>query len=291
MTKKIKYYILGMIGALSLSTSVYGATQGTVNADILNVRSGPSTSYSVVDKTYYGQTVNIIEKQGEWYQIKTPNNQIAYVHSDYINIKEEPVTTSPSTTTQTETAIVNVDVLNLRATPSLSGNILGKLKAYEKITVLSTEGEWSQVKTSSNVTGYVYNSYITKINASSTEDVRSQVVSYAKQFLGGRYVYGGNSLTSGIDCSGFTQQILAKFGYKISRTSAMQYNDGKRISANELQPGDLVFYGYSGVVSHVAIYIGDGKIIHASDSKRGIIISDLYKQGSKPYIGSVRIIE
>ncbi len=88
-----------------------------------------------------------------------------------------------------------------------------------------------------------------------------KVVNYAMQFIGNKYVYGGNSLTNGIDCSGFTQQVYKKFGYSIPRTSYAQRSAGKGVSYSEAQPGDLICYS-----GHVALYIGNGQIVHASNS-------------------------
>ena len=99
--------------------------------------------------------------------------------------------------------------------------------------------------------------------------VRRQIAAYAQTFVGKlRYVYGGASLTSGADCSGFVQQIFRKFGFSLPRSSAEQGSFGRRISASDLQPGDIIYYG-----GHVAIYIGDGMVCHASSAKTGIKIS------------------
>ena len=96
------------------------------------------------------------------------------------------------------------------------------------------------------------------------------------KFLGNPYVYGGTSLTNGADCSGFTMRIFEHFGVSIGRTSRDQASNGKQISLSEIQPGDLLFYASGKTINHVALYIGDGKIIHASTSKTGIIISNAY---------------
>ena len=102
------------------------------------------------------------------------------------------------------------------------------------------------------------------------------IVAYAKQFLGNPYVYGGASLTNGTDCSGFTMSVYAHFGYGLSRSSYTQVNNGRAVSMSSLQPGDLLFYKYGGsTISHVAIYIGGGQIIHASTEETGIIISGM----------------
>ena len=102
------------------------------------------------------------------------------------------------------------------------------------------------------------------------------VVEYAKNFVGNRYRYGGSSLTNGTDCSGFTMSVYAHFGYGLSRSSYTQVNNGRAVSMSSLQPGDLLFYKYGGsTISHVAIYIGGGQIIHASTEETGIIISGM----------------
>ena len=103
----------------------------------------------------------------------------------------------------------------------------------------------------------------------------TNMVSYAMQFLGNPYVWGGTSLTNGIDCSGFVMRIYEHFGYSLPRTSAAQAGATKTVSSGDVRPGDLFFYG-SGGVSHVAMYIGNGQIIHASNPRTGIKISSAY---------------
>ena len=111
---------------------------------------------------------------------------------------------------------------------------------------------------------------------------RTAIVAYAKQFLGNKYVYGGTSLTTGADCSGFTQAIFAHFGITTGRTSRDQAQNVKTIPISSVQPGDLLFYGSGSTITHVAIYIGDGKVIHSSNSRTGVIISPYnYRTPSK----------
>lgn len=105
---------------------------------------------------------------------------------------------------------------------------------------------------------------------------RASVVEYAKNFLGNRYVYGGTSLTNGTDCSGFTMGVFSHFGYGLPRTSGSQASSTTSIKSSEAKPGDLFFYGSGGHVNHVAIYIGGGMIIHASNPSSGIKISNAY---------------
>ena len=113
------------------------------------------------------------------------------------------------------------------------------------------------------------------IYTSGNIDTSNAIVRYAIQFNGNPYVSGGTSLTRGADCSGFTQSIYKHFGVSIPRTPAAQAKVGKKVSFNELKSGDLVFYSGNGgkSVTHVALYIGGGKIIHASTPKGGIKIS------------------
>lgn len=109
----------------------------------------------------------------------------------------------------------------------------------------------------------------TSSSSSSSSSSGSSIVDYATQFVGNPYVWGGTSLTSGADCSGFTQSVYAQFGYSLPRTSYEQQNWGTEVSYADAQPGDLICYG-----GHVAIYMGNGQIVHASNSRDGIKISN-----------------
>ncbi len=112
-------------------------------------------------------------------------------------------------------------------------------------------------------------------SSSSSYSTGSSIVNYAMQFLGNRYVWGGTSLTNGTDCSGFVMRIYEHFGYYLPRTSRAQAAATRSVSSSEVQVGDLFFYG-SGSVNHVALYIGGGQIIHASNARDGIKISSAY---------------
>lgn len=122
-----------------------------------------------------------------------------------------------------------------------------------------------------------------------TTGLRAEMVAYAKKFLGNPYVYGGTSLTQGTDCSGFTMRIYEHFDITIPRTAEQQYNAATKISKKDLMPGDLLFYKDSnGNIGHVTMYIGDNQVIHASNSKTGIIISGI---GYRKPCGYGRFIE
>lgn len=105
-------------------------------------------------------------------------------------------------------------------------------------------------------------------------DARQNVVAYALQFVGGKYRAGGNDPHTGADCSGFVKYVLEHAaGITMNRSSSSQATQGHKITSNDMQPGDLIFYGSGSSISHVAMYIGDGKIVHASTERSGIKIS------------------
>ncbi len=145
----------------------------------------------------------------------------------------------------------------------------------------STEEEYTEESESSEDVEYdEYGNVIDSDNTVSQEEYESQdtpsysgsgssVVDFATQFVGNPYVWGGTSLTGGADCSGFTQSVYANFGVSIPRTSYEQQNAGYEVPYSEAQPGDLICYG-----GHVAIYMGNGQIVHASNSRDGIKISN-----------------
>ena len=116
----------------------------------------------------------------------------------------------------------------------------------------------------------------TEVSAPAASATGSAVVAYASQFVGNPYVWGGTSLTSGADCSGFTMAVFANFGVSLPHYAASQLSCGTQVSIDSLAPGDLVFFSSTGgEIDHVAIYVGGGSIVHAANSKSGICYSSL----------------
>ena len=111
--------------------------------------------------------------------------------------------------------------------------------------------------------------YNSIIDGAEGSKLGKQVAKYACQFVGNTYVPGGTSLTNGADCSGFTYRVYADFGYSLPRTSTEQRSAGREVSYSEAQPGDIICYS-----GHVAIYIGGGKIVHASTQTTGIKVGN-----------------
>ena len=119
-------------------------------------------------------------------------------------------------------------------------------------------------------------------------NLRSDIVNFALQYVGCPYVHGGNSLTNGTDCSGFTSLVYANFGYGLSRTPSGQLSsNGRSVSLDEIQPGDIVCYGKSRC-THVGIYIGDGQIVHAANPRKGIVV---YNVGYDNILGVKNVID
>ncbi|EEG56552.1 NlpC/P60 family protein [[Clostridium] asparagiforme DSM 15981] len=147
---------------------------------------------------------------------------------------------------------------------------------WMKVRVLDTEGYMpvSGNATVEEVAGEEMAEIQQEALTSSNSYRRQQVVDYALQFVGGRYRYGGSDPHSGVDCSGFTRYVLQNAaGVGMSRSSGSQAAQGSAISADQMQPGDLLFYGNGRRINHVAMYIGNGQIVHASTEQTGITIS------------------
>ena len=112
-------------------------------------------------------------------------------------------------------------------------------------------------------------------SSSTSKGTGSAAASYAQNFIGNPYSYGGTSLTNGTDCSGFVQSVYSKYGVSLPRTSSSQSGAGSSVSLSDVQTGDLIFYSSGGSINHVAIYIGGGKVVHASNRPDGIKVSNM----------------
>ncbi len=131
------------------------------------------------------------------------------------------------------------------------------------------------------LTYFIFPYSASEMTKNDSSGIRKEIVAYALQFVGNPYVWGGTSLTNGADCSGFTQSVFRDKGITIPRTSKMQAAGGKDISLSHIKPADLLFYKKNGVVNHVAIYIGDSKVISAGSPSTGIRVLDYNYR--KPY--------
>lgn len=267
-------------GAFFGYTNIGIANVGSGN---LNVRETPSTSGKLVGKMPKDSACEVLETADGWAHIKSGEVE-GYVSLDYL-------LTGPDAKLRAmelvrKVVVVNVDGLNVRDQPGTDSAVLTQVPQGEELEYVETLDGWIMVSIDGE-NAYVSADYVTveeKLDTAITmtellygvgvSDVRVELVEYAKQFLGNPYVWGGTSLTKGADCSGFVLSVFKKYGVTLSHSSRAQANEGKKISASELQPGDLVFYANSsGTINHVALYIGGGQVIHASSPKTGIKIS------------------
>ena len=247
-----------------------------VTASSLNIRSKASTSSSKVGSYKKGTKVTCYGTSGSWTKVKY-SGKTRYVSSQYLSTKKPgSSTSSSSTSTSAYSRYVTASSLNIRSKASTSSSKVGSYKKGSKVSCYGKSGSWTKVKHSGK-TRYVSSQYLStkkpgsSASSSSTSSSSSkgqQIANYAQQFVGNPYRYGGTSLTKGADCSGFTQSVYKKFGYSIPRTSSSQRSAGKSVSWSQRKAGDLICYS-----GHVAIYIGNNKIVHASNAKDGINIT------------------
>ncbi len=251
----------------------------------LNVRKGAGTDSKVVGKMSNHDACEILEEKDGWIKIKSGKVK-GYVKSGYLLMGDAALAIAEK---EVETvATVNTTTLRVREDKSTDSAIVSLVGEGEDLIVEKIVDDWYKVEVDDQK-GYISGEYVTisqKLptassveeleNGTGVSDTRVSLVQYALQFVGNRYVWGGTSLTNGIDCSGFTMQIYARYGISLPHHAASQPGYGTRISASDAQPGDLFFYGSGSTISHVGIYIGNGQIVHASNARTGIKISSAY---------------
>lgn len=267
--------------------TIYGYTNlGIAQADgTLNIRENPATDAAIVGKMPEPAAGEILETAEGWYKIQS-GKVTGYVSADYF-VTGEAAAVLAEEVKQT-VATVTTTTLNVREQPSTECGVVAQMPQGEELEVLEDLGDWVRVDIDSSE-GYVSKEFVeisvqlpkamtmTEVRyGQGVSDARVSVVSYATQFVGNPYVWGGTSLTKGADCSGFTMSVMAKYGVSLPHSSKAQANCGKRVSSSEAKPGDLFFYGSGKSINHVAIYIGNGQIVHASNKKTGIKISNAY---------------
>lgn len=275
---------------IAIAKEAKGASWGYTNLGLahvesgnLNIRETPSTSGKMVGKLPKNAACEVLEMIDGWAHI-TSGEVEGYVSAEYLFTGPEAVLTARDLVKTV--ARVTSNGVNVRDGASLDSKVYTQVPEGEELEYLEDLGEWIKVSIDGE-DAYISAEYVvveSKLNTAITmsellygqgvSDVRVDLVEYAKKFLGNPYVWGGTSLTKGADCSGFVQSVFKHYGISLSRTSREQAKNGTKISASDLKPGDLVFYSNSsGTINHVAIYIGGGQVIHASNPKSGIKIS------------------
>ena len=210
-----------------------------------------------------------------------------YVNSEYI-LSGDAALEVAKDEVQNIATIENTQTLRVRAEADTNAKTLQLIGEGEEMVIVEELDGWYKVEADDDEEGYISTDFasasqklptaktVTEVKyGNGVSDVRVALVQYALQFVGNRYVWGGTSLTNGVDCSGFTMQVYAHFGISLPHHAASQPGYGKKIKASEARPGDLFFYG-SGGIGHVGIYIGGGQIVHAANARAGIKISNAY---------------
>ena len=251
----------------------------------LNVRKEAGTDSKVVGKMTNHDACEILKKKGDW--VKVSSGKVnGYVKSEYLLTGEEAEKIAEDEIITVAT--VNTTTLRVREKTSVDSATVSLVGEGEDLVVEDVKNDWYKVEVDDQK-GYISGDYVEisqKLPTAETvtelqygegvSDTRVSLVQFALQFVGNRYVWGGTSLTNGIDCSGFTMQVYARYGISLPHHAASQPGYGTRISAAEARPGDLFFYGSGSSIGHVGIYIGNGQIVHASNERTGIKISSAF---------------
>ena len=281
--------------ALSATASFANSNEGTVTADALNVRSGPSTSYGITTKLYKGDKVEILETSNGWHKIKASNGKIGWVSGDYIKVSSGS-TSQPSTSTTKAT--VTATSLNVRSGAGTSYSVITKLPKGTVVDVLeSASNGWKKIKTSNGTIGWVSGSYLAngvveQTSTPSTNKVQA-VIDLAHKQLGKPYVWGAEGPNS-FDCSGLIYYVYKNAAsITLPRTSSDQYSAGVAVSRSNLKAGDLIFSSTDGTgnITHVAIYVGYGQMIHAPRNGKNVEkVSINNSYWNKAYVGARRVL-
>lgn len=297
LTKKLFRFVT--VGALltllcMVSASAENLGVGTVTADALRLREEASAESAILATASRNEVVVVLEEMDEnWFRVDY-NTIEGYMLREFLELN--PVVEMDLGYGRVMT---NGATLNLRSGPSTETEQIATLHSGDVVSLLGIDNGWFKVGWE-DLEGYASSDYI--VPCLDTEGSRGdrdivsplteQLPAYAREFLGIPYVWGGNGPSS-FDCSGFTKYVYAHFGYGLNRTASAQMSNGRKVSLEELQPGDLVFFNNGRVrtsASHVGMYIGDGQFIHASTNHYNVEISSLSGYYLNIYIGARRII-
>lgn len=252
-----------------------------VTAETLNVRAEESTESEVITLSDEGDTLTVLGQENGWFKVAVTSEEVGYVSSDYVYIdyiyetavtieEEEAAAAAAAEREAAEQAAAE------QAAAQAQEEAAAQSPSTDAPATESAKSEKKKKKTEEPA----------DVNTSEAGSATGQAIAdYAVQFVGNPYKYGGTSLTKGADCSGFVQSVYKHFGYSLPRVAADQAGAGTSVSTKKLQPGDLLFYHGFG---HVAIYIGGGQVVHASNQATGIKIS---KYNYSPIDKAVRIVK
>lgn len=248
--------------AAEIRAKEVGTRLAEVITTTLKVRKSATTESAVLGLVPGGDILNVIEEVEGWVKVDVEDG-LGYVSTDYVNVYTENVEAESKAE---EAARLKKEEEERRRAEEAAKEALKQQQAANKPASKPSSGNQSGSNSgsSSNNQGGSSN------GSASTADLGQQIADYAMKFIGNPYVYGGTSLTNGADCSGFVQSVYKHFGISLPRTSGEQGKSGRAVDGLEnAKAGDLVWYS-----GHIGIYTGNGKIVHASNPKNGIITSN-----------------
>lgn len=250
----------------------------------LNIRQEPSENGKLIGKLSKDAACEVLEiDDNGWAHIKSGKVD-GYCSTEFLYLGDEAIARGREVASMI--AVVNTQTLKVRGEPNTDSIVITLIPQEEELEVVEVmDNGWIKFLLDDEE-AYVSGDYVDVeerlekavtltelMYGQGVSDVRVDLVQYAKQFVGNPYVWGGTSLTNGTDCSGFTMSIYKKYGVSLPHHAASQAQMGTKVDFGSAQPGDLVFYAKNGSINHVAIYIGNGQVIHASSPKTGIKIS------------------
>lgn len=278
-TKKVTALAL----ALSVTTFGVSAATGTVTADILNIRSEASLEAAIISSESAGASLTVKEYTNGWYKLDY-NGNVAYASSDYVSIN----ILAEGCMTYTDGPIY------LLSNPAWDAQPLELVPYGTKLNVTGQDGEFYEVLYYGNIR------YIPAVCTDVRRDVLSdrmfldspgqRAVEIAANYIGVPYVYGGKS-PSGFDCSGFTGYVYSQLGITLPRSSSSQASYGVAVEKSDLMPGDLLFFNTRGGISHVGLYVGNGRFIHSPLPGSSVSYADLHSAyWTRTYVCARRVV-
>lgn len=271
----------------------YGTKVAEVKVETLNVRFEDNTESRIATQIPEGEKLLVLKKKGDWYEVAINDGSedriTGWVLADYvkvkiqwkhaITIKEEKAEEERKAAAEAALEARQQALAAEQAEAARQAQVAQQAQAARQAQV-SRQRQTQTQRQAQTQKAVAETKTETKVQTSASGSGKGQnIANFALNFVGNPYVWGGTSLTRGADCSGFVMSVYSNFGIGLNRTSRAQASNGYAVSLSELQPGDLVFYAANGrSISHVAIYIGGGRVVHASTPRTGIIVSSVYHQ-------------
>ena len=250
----------------------------------LNLRSQPTTNSEVCGIIFPNCGLEVLEDAGNgWIRISS-GGVTGYVAQQFVLTGPEAEKLAMEHCRYQ--AEVLVDRLDVMSAPSTSSDLITSIIRGDRFDILSEQEGWVEIEIAEDRGGYINAGSVNTAYHleeaivfgfdASVSQKRRDIINTGLEYYGGKYVFGGESLTGGIDCSAYTEQIYGMNGITIPRNSWTQAASGKHVDEKDIRPGDLTFYyaAHRTGIGHVAIYIGNGKILHAASERKGITVSD-----------------